>query len=178
MESADRRALNEAMARLADGDRRSFQPVFEILWPLLSAFSRRMLGDPSAAEDAAQQALVTVFASAARFDPSHDAAAWAVAIAANECRNARRRGARFEPLPSDGAERPDGNPTPEDALVARDLAEAAAAALGQLRPGDALMLRAAWNGERPDLPAATFRKRVQRASERLRALWRSRHGTA
>ena len=31
------------------------------------------------------------------------------------------------------------------------------------------------SGERPDLPGATFRKRVERALGRLRARWRIRH---
>ena len=41
-----------------------------------------------------------------------------------------------------------------------------------------LTLKAAWNGDRSALAPATFRKRVQRATERLRAAWRSRHGTS
>ena len=178
MEAGDRRTLNEAMARLADGDRSAFDPVFALLWPLLSSFARRFLHDPAAAEDAAQQALVTVFAHAGRFDRSHDAAAWAVAIAANECRNARRRGTKWTALTPDVFERADPRAGPEDEAIVRDLLSAATEVIGELPALDAATLEAAWRGELPDLPPSTFRKRVQRASERLRALWRARHGTA
>ncbi|HJQ99612.1 MAG TPA: sigma-70 family RNA polymerase sigma factor [Candidatus Polarisedimenticolaceae bacterium] len=165
------------MARLADGDRSAFTPVFEILWPLLSSFARRVLGDAALAEDVAQHALVVVFAQASRFDTSHDAAAWAVAIAANECRNARRRRSRWAALPEDALSRPDPRDGPEAEAIARDLVEGAVALVGQLKPEDAAALEAVWRGEKTGLPPATLRKRVQRASERLRTLWRSRHGT-
>ncbi len=177
MEAGDRRTLNDAMARLADGDRSAFTPVFEILWPLLSSFARRVLRDAAAAEDVAQHALVVVFAQASRFDPSRDAAAWAVAIAANECRNARRRGARWLALPADAEAAPDPRDGPEAEAIARDLVREASAILGELKTEDVAALQAAWRGEGVEIARATLRKRVQRASERLRALWRSRHGT-
>ena len=177
MEADDRRTLNDAMARLADGDRSAFTPVFEILWPLLSSFARRVLGDAAAGEDVAQHALVVVFAQASRFDPSRDAAAWAVAIAANECRNARRRGARWFALPADANARPDPRCGPEAEAIERDLLREASSLLGQLKTEDIIALQAAWHEEHVDVPKATLRKRVQRASERLRTLWRSRHGT-
>jgi len=182
MEAADRRALNAAMARLAEGDRSAFSPVFEILWPLLQSFARGLLRDPAEAEDAAQHALLKVFENAPRFDPERDAAAWAVAIAANECRAAqrrlRRRRERTAPLPGEAHPAAlDPHPDPESDAIGRDLLAAATEALGSLRPEDAETLKAAWRGDRSALAPATFRKRVQRATERLRAAWRSRHGT-
>jgi RNA polymerase sigma-70 factor (ECF subfamily) len=182
MEAADRRALNAAMARLADGDRSAFSTVFEALWPLLHGFARSLVRDEAEAEDAAQHALLKVFEHASRFDPERDAAAWAVAIAANECRAARRRLARRRERTRslEAAEEPavlDPVPDPESEAIARDLLAAATEALGSLKREDAETLRAAWRGERAAIAPATFRKRVQRATERLRAAWRSRHGT-
>ena len=49
-------------------------------------------------------------------------------------------------------------------------------ALGTLRPEDAETLRLYARGERPSLAAATFRKRVERALTRLRAVWRTTDG--
>jgi RNA polymerase sigma factor (sigma-70 family) len=178
MEAAERNALNAAMARLADGDRSAFSPVFEALWPLLQGFARRVTGDPADAEDAAQHALLKVFEHASRFDPDRDAAAWALAIVANECRAGRRRRRRLQPLPPRAHDLPSSVADPESAAVARDLIEAATEVLGSLRPDDAATLVAAWNGDRSAVAPATFRKRVQRATERLRTAWRSRHGTS
>lgn len=184
MEAADRRALNAAMVRLADGDRSAFSAVFEALWPLLHGFARALLRDPAEAEDAAQHALVKVFEHAPRFDPQRDAATWAIAIAANECRAARRRvrrgQERHQPLPhqDDAAQVAAGDLDPESDAIARDLLAAAMEVLRSLRPEDVDTLMAAWRGDRSAIAPATFRKRLQRATERLRAAWRSRHGTS
>ena len=50
-------------------------------------------------------------------------------------------------------------------------------ALASLSPGDAATLLAYARGEPPDLPGATFRKRVERALARLRSRWRIDHGS-
>lgn len=165
------------MARLADGDRSAFAPVFEALWPLLVGFARRITRDASDAEDAAQQALLKVFEYAHRYDASQDAAAWALAITANECRAARRK-RRGEPLDPARDDVASPGADPETATIDRDLMSAAVEALGSLRSEDAATLAAAWTGARPPIPPTAFRKRVQRATERLRAAWRSRHGTS
>jgi RNA polymerase sigma-70 factor (ECF subfamily) len=160
------------MRDLADGDRSAFPVVFDSLWPLLLGFSRRLLRDPDEAEDAAQNALMKVFEHAARFDRDGDAVAWAVAIAANECRVTRRKRARAEPID----EKAHHVPSPENELIERDLLAAAALTVGDLRPADIATLHAAWSGTRPTAMSAGFRKRLQRAKERLRSAWRSRHG--
>jgi RNA polymerase sigma-70 factor, ECF subfamily len=171
-------ALNEAMARLADGDRSAFSTVFDTLWPLLSGFAKRLSPDRSDAEDAAQQALLEIFEHAHRYDPTRDVAAWALAITANECHAVRRkRRRRAEPLDATSEALPAHDATPEVAAIERDMIQLATEALGTLRAADAATLSAAWRGERPPIAPTAFRKRVQRATERLRAAWRSRHGT-
>ena len=164
------------MARLAEGDRSAFSLVFSTLWPLLHGFARRLSFDASEAEDAAQQALINVFEHAHRYDPARDAAAWALAITAHECHTARRK-RRGEPLDERSEGIPALQPNPEEAVIDRDLIAAATEALGSLRSEDAATLASAWGGQRPAIAPTAFRKRVQRATERLRAAWRSRHGT-
>jgi RNA polymerase sigma-70 factor (ECF subfamily) len=164
------------MARLADGDRSAFSFVFATLWPLLAGFARRLSRNSEDAEDAAQHALLKVFECAHRYDPAQDAAAWALAITAHECHAARRR-RRAEPMNATTDLVPSPGADPETLAIDRDLLAAAADALGSLRSEDAATLSAAWRGERPSIAATAFRKRVQRATERLRAAWRSRHGT-
>src|SRR5437588_2677011 len=82
------------MARLADGEREAFPAVFAALWPALRAFAERLLCDGALAEDAAQSALLRVFARAGEFDPERDALAWAFGVLAFECRTLRKQSAR------------------------------------------------------------------------------------
>jgi RNA polymerase sigma-70 factor (ECF subfamily) len=170
--------LQGLMTRLADGDRSAFHPAFEVLWPILRRFTGRHLA-PAEAEDAAQEALVKIFRQAARFDPSRSALAWALGIAGFEVRTARRRRWRRREAPAEGdglAGRPDLGQDPEEAVLARDLEATLRETLGALRPADAETLRLYARGERAPLAAATFRKRVQRALDRLRRAWRTTDG--
>jgi RNA polymerase sigma factor (sigma-70 family) len=179
VERREREALQGYLERLADGDREAFPPVFLRLWPLLRGFAARCL--PAAeAEDAAQEALLRVFSRAAEFDRRRDALSWVLAIGAYEIRSARRRRqrrqAREHPAADEGAAAmADPGRSPEAAAAAAELERELAAALLRLRPGDAETLLAYARGERPNLPAPTFRKRVERALARLRGAWRLDH---
>jgi len=163
------------MCRLADGDRSAFHPVFSLAQPLLLRFAQRMLQGEPEAEDAAQQALLKVFSRAAQFDTTRDALTWMFSLTAWECRTVRRaRGRRREQGEVPDAVHPE---TPESALAVGELLEAARELVGTLNREDAQTLAAAWEGApRPPVPAATFRKRLQRAVERLRLAWRLKHG--
>ena len=177
MERVAREALQRQLERLADGDRDAFHPVFVRLWPLLRGFAARCLPREEA-EDAAQEALLRVFARAAAFDRRRDALSWVLGIAAYEIRTARqrrrRRGRREHPDPA-LADRPDPGRSPEESALAADLERSLGDALAALRPADAETLLAYARGERPDLPGPTFRKRVERALSRLRSAWRLNH---
>ncbi len=170
--------LQTQMERLKDGDRAAFHPVFTVLWPLLRRFAARHL-PPEEAEDAAQEVLVKIFMRSAEFDPARNALAWALGIASFEIRTLRRRRQRRrEEAPREEAlERARGVArTPEEEAMTRDLETMLEEALGALRPEDALTLRLYARGDRPRVAAATFRKRVERALARLRAVWRTIDG--
>jgi RNA polymerase sigma-70 factor, ECF subfamily len=178
MDRATLSELQTQMERLADGDRSAFHPVFAVLWPLLRRFAARHLR-PEDAEDIAQEALVKIFHRAVEFDPSRSALAWALGIAAFEIRTYRRRRLRRREAPprEEALERlRDRAPTPEEEAMARDLESMLQDALGVLRPEDAQTLRLYARGDRPSIAAATFRKRVERALTRLRAVWRTTDG--
>ncbi len=175
MERVERESLQRQIVQLADGDRDAFHPVFVRLWPLLRGFAARCLPHEEA-EDAAQEALLRIFARAAEFDRRRDALPWVLGIAAYEIRSARRRHQRRRESPADSLDaRPDDRRSPEDTAMASELGRALSAALATLPPGDTETLLAYARGERPDLPGPTFRKRVERALTRLRAAWRLRH---
>jgi DNA-directed RNA polymerase specialized sigma24 family protein len=165
------------MERLADGDRSAFEPVYAALWPQLRAFAAQVLG-PHDGDDAAQAALLKLFARASEFDPSRDALAWALGIAAFECRTLLKKRARRreEPAADDAAAIADRwGGSPEEALIDRDLCAAAGEVLGLLRPIDRETILSLENGQRA-VAGATFRKRLERALSRFRAVWRTRHG--
>jgi RNA polymerase sigma-70 factor (ECF subfamily) len=178
VDPAGRQRLQQDLSRLADGDREAFHPVFVALLPLLRGFAARGL-PPSDAEDAAQEMLVKIYARAHEFDRTRDALSWVLGIAAYEIKTFRRRRERrreADSTPAEMAAREDAAATPEELAIARNLDAAILTALTELRPADAATLRAFALGERPeDVPAATFRKRVERSLARLRDLWRASH---
>src|SRR5688500_12418600 len=107
------------MARLADGDREAFHPVFVALLPLLRGFAARGLPHPEA-EDTAQEALVKIYSRAHEFDATRDALSWALGVAAYEIKTARRR--RERRRESDGAsetlaQREDPARSPEEEAI-------------------------------------------------------------
>lgn len=164
------------MARLADGDRSAFDPVFEALWPVVRAFCVRALGGAADADDAAQAALMRVFSRAVDFDRSRRALPWVVEIAAWECRTVRRRRERRREVRGSFPESVDPDRSPEEAAVESNLQAAALEVLGTLGPRDVETLTS-FQGGAHGAQGARFRKRVQRALFRLRLAWRARHGS-
>jgi DNA-directed RNA polymerase specialized sigma24 family protein len=173
MERLERAELSRLMARLADGDRAAFGPAFALLWPMLRSFAERLVGSADA-EDAAQSALLAVFARASEFDAARDAAAWALGIAAWECKTLRRKRQRRREEQGAPLEMVSSQASPEEALAERDLHEAIRLTIGTLRPIDVETLTALTTGA---ASGATFRKRVSRALGRFRIAWRARHGS-
>jgi len=166
--------MNALMARLADGDRAAFTPVFHALWPRVRRLCLQLLHSDADADDAAQQAMEKILARASEYDPNRAALPWALGIAGWECRTLRRRQFRRREQPDDASpEAPAGQPGADDALAERDLVRAAMDALGTLSPSDQETLLATYfeNGA-PSVGGATLRKRRERALTRLREAFR------
>ncbi|MBS2023016.1 MAG: sigma-70 family RNA polymerase sigma factor [Deltaproteobacteria bacterium] len=178
MDAVERQALQRNLTALADGDRTAFPPVFRALWPALRAFAGHWLRDESLAEDAAQSALLKVFARAGEFDPARDALAWSFGVCVWECRTLRKSGQRRreEPLGDEALSLSDPARSPHDDVELAQLIEAIESVAGTLRPDDRALVLLLARGDRPESASATFRKRVQRALDRLRCAWRLRHG--
>jgi len=167
------------MAALARGDRSAFEPVFAGLWPLLRRFCQRVLGDDHLAEDAAQGALMKLLHRAKDFRPEGDVVAWALGIAAYECRSLRNQRLRRAEQHADPALATVAlsQPSPEASVIDAALtAELRQLMLG-LRPVDRETLERELGPTPPVHRDATFRKRLQRALERLRLAWRDAHGS-
>lgn len=171
--------VHELLSRLADGDRSAFDPLFTRLWPLVRSYASLLLAPPDA-EDAAQEALISILGRASEFDRDRDALAWVFGIVYWQCRTLRRRAVRSREVALDPAtaERADPEPGHEARQLEREALAAAGAVLGQLGEQDRLtLLAAAGLAPRPRIAAATFRKRLQRARRRLRAILGIHHGT-
>ena len=163
---ADERALLRAdLARVADGDRAALEPAFARLHPLVLGLCRRVLGGVTA-DDAAQEALVNLFAHVGDYDAARDPVPWALAFASNACRTARKQTVRRREQ-GDVPDRAD-DAEPEGPLMDAELRAAVQATLATLSPLDTETLALAM-GDRPS--GATFRKRMERASARFRAAW-------
>jgi DNA-directed RNA polymerase specialized sigma24 family protein len=173
MTPAERRSLHDAMVRFADGERAAFDVVFTGLWPLVLAVASRGLPDPRDAEDAAQTALLKVFARIVDLDRGRDGVAWAVTVTAWEVRTLRKRRTRSREGPLDGVDAKDAD-DPEATAVGRDLLAAVSTLVGDLSPLDQAALASAFADE--ENSDGTMRKRRQRALARLRDAWRRFHG--
>ncbi len=99
------------LERVAEGDVESFGVLVERHQERLIRLCERMLGDPEAARDAAQEVFLKAFRKAGSFRPRGQVYTWLYRIAVNHCLNRlrRRRLVRFLPLADAGRRRdPDG----------------------------------------------------------------------
>jgi RNA polymerase sigma-70 factor, ECF subfamily len=174
MDPDQKAQLDALVARLADGDRAAFTPVFQILWqPVLRLCSSLLKNDADAA-DAAQQALEKVLTRSGDYDRKRPAMPWALAIAAWECRTFARKRTRRREIPDEQV--PDAGSGSEEELAQRELTRAAVDALGELSPQDREVLVATFWEEATNVAGATLRKRRERALKRLRDTFKRLYG--
>ena len=169
--------LNALMARLGDGDRSAFAPVFRLLWPPTLRLCLGMLKNEADAKDAAQQGMEKILARASDYDPKRPALPWALAISAWECRTILRKRSRRKETPEELADEPMTAAADED-LLRRNLTQAALDAMGQLSDSDRETLVATFWDEAAGASGATFRKRRERALQRLRDVFKRVYGIA
>lgn len=165
-------ALDALFARLADGDRAAIPPVFEALWPIVLRACERLVRVPADAEDAAQTALIRLFAQATRYERGRSVQAWALALAWWECRTVNRKRDRDRHAPVEAIDLLASPTDIEGDLNQARILEAVGAALAQLPREQRAAVEAAITGEiDATAPAATVRKRRQRALDYLRSLF-------
>lgn len=172
MDSAARRRLSIDLARLGEGARAAATPVFTALWPPCLQLAKTALHNDADAHDAAQQALMKLFAQASSFDPSRSALGWALALTTWECRTIRQQRRRRRIDDGAGLDRVVGADHVDDLVIDRlqsaaDVARVAAAFV-DLDVADQHTLTALLDGAAAGSPRD--RKRRQRAIDRLRAL--------
>jgi RNA polymerase sigma factor (sigma-70 family) len=165
------------MARLSEGERDAFEPLFRALHPRALRLARRKL-TPDEAADVAQAIMMKVFARASEFEAGRPLLPWFYAVAANELYSAtRRRTTEGRRTGGEGAtgEVPD-DADPERLLAAQELKDALARAIASLDEDSAEAIACVLDGRAPPaLEPPAFRKRVSRAYAELRVLLRGHH---
>jgi RNA polymerase sigma-70 factor, ECF subfamily len=80
----DEDEIERLLILIAEGDRLAFRQLYDVVGGRFLSTARRILGDPSRAEDAVQDAFLRVWRSASQFDPARGVAiAWLGRIARN-----------------------------------------------------------------------------------------------
>lgn len=73
---------DELMSRVARGDERAFERLYDVLAPRVFGLVLRVMRDPAQSEEVAQEVFVELWRTASRFEPSRGSvAAWALTIA-------------------------------------------------------------------------------------------------
>lgn len=159
---------------MADGDRSKMENVFGDLLPIVRAFCSRFAAEGDI-DDAVQLSLEKVFSRARDYDVERPLLPWVCALSAWECQTLRTRRRRTrEDASVDEIDSASRERTPEQAAIDRQLIEAASRALGDLSESDQQVLRDAyWEQE---TGGSAFRKRKQRALQRIREAMRRIYG--
>jgi RNA polymerase sigma-70 factor (ECF subfamily) len=136
----ERRALNAAMDRYAEGDDPAFAVVYDLLAPRLLAYFQRMLGDRGRAEDVVQQTLLQMHAARRNYVTGSDVLPWAFAIGRHAAIDARRRTRNESLFPTAEGDvaaldlTVDRASSPDDLAVTREMADLVRAELDRLPP--------------------------------------------
>jgi RNA polymerase sigma-70 factor, ECF subfamily len=130
------RSANEDLGlleRIRRGDNEGAAELFERYAPALLRFTDRMLSDRSAAEEVTQEVFVKVISRAHQYDGRAGVASWLFAIAANACRDRRRRDRRAAVVPREVVPEPRSRGEGIEAtLVSEERRQAVRKALAEL----------------------------------------------
>jgi RNA polymerase sigma-70 factor (ECF subfamily) len=168
------------------GDDQAFTQLVETYQKPVYNLCYRMLGDPNAAEDAAQETFLRAFQHLGRYDAQRSFATWLLSIAAHYCidRLRRRKFSTFsideEDDDSPAFEIPDANaPNPERESVRREEKEKLHAVLKSLDATDrAAIVMRYWHdsseaeiAEALGLTVSAVKSRLHRARLALGKRW-------
>ena len=169
----------------AHGDRDAFKLLFEHFAPRVKGFLVKTGMNADAAEEIAQNTLLTVWRKAVQFDPSSaGAAAWIFTIARNLRIDSARQAARQAKALDKAAvsaerdEAPEAVDSPEIMMTRRDDVSRVAAALQRLSEEQSTVIRLSFIEEQPHgeiaerlgIPLGTVKSRIRLAMARLRDL--------
>lgn len=134
----------ELLGRCAAGDTDAFSGIVEAYQDRIYSFALRLLKDPAAAEEVAQEAFVKAFRSLPSYNNAYPFASWIFRIAHNCCVDALRAGGRASSIDEgDFPEIEDPAPGVEESVAYALDAERIEAMLAALPPiySEALLLQ-------------------------------------
>ena len=100
------------LERIADGDHDAFEILYRRYARPVLALAQRRLGDAGRAEDALQEAFVSVWRSASTYRPDRGAATtWLYTVARNAIAD---RGRRRQELPAEPSDQPSSDAGPDE----------------------------------------------------------------
>jgi RNA polymerase sigma-70 factor, ECF subfamily len=136
------------IGRVAGGDHGAFGALYDELAPLVYCVSKRVLHDPSYAEEVTQEVFFEIWRQAPRFDGSRGSVrAWAATIARRRAVDrVRSEQARRDRHSANAAVAEPPPPATDEVAIDRDLRERARAALGQLSAPQREVLELAYFG--------------------------------
>ncbi|MBX3568502.1 MAG: sigma-70 family RNA polymerase sigma factor [Rhizobiaceae bacterium] len=168
-----------AVAR--EGDREAFARLFRHFAPRIKSFMMRSGMAAPAAEELAQETMLSVWRKAGYFDPSRAAAStWIFTIARNlkiDRLRRERQPADFGDA-ADPSDEPDQPASGESVMMAAQREARVRAALNSLSEEQAQIVRLSFYGEKPQseiarelgIPLGTVKSRVRLAMTRLRMI--------
>lgn len=176
---ARRERLSDALARTGQGDRAAFELVYRLTSTKLFGICLRIFPDRQEAEEALQEAYITIWNRAARFEPGRASPiSWLAAVTRNRAIDRLRASgrARLSPL-EDASMVADTSPLADAVLTGQDESRALTGCIDGLEPRDAHFIRSAFIGgatyaelaERDAEPLGTVKSRIRRALLKLRA---------
>ncbi len=183
--SAD--ADDALLARVAGGDGAAFDALYARYAPVAARVARSILGEAALAEDAVQEAFLTVWRHAARYDPARGSVdAWLLTIVRHCAINVyrRRHADRWVDLAA-LAQTSDGSDT-HDLAHQRATAHVVRGALGRLPAAQRATLTLAYGGgysqaeiaRAQGVPLGTVKGRVRLGLRTLRRQLEGPEGTA
>jgi RNA polymerase sigma-70 factor (ECF subfamily) len=175
----------EVVARCLSGDRDAFAVLVERYGGRVYNLALRIVGDPDAASDCAQEAFVRAYRSLHRYDPAFPFGPWILKIATNTSRTHLRTWHAHQDLGGDVEERPEPEEAgPELVAVRREEVAEVLAAMVSLPPAyrAALTLRHMQQlsyqevADALEVPIGTVKTHLHRARAALRRALAERRG--
>jgi RNA polymerase sigma-70 factor (ECF subfamily) len=173
----DGAALSRSIVRIAEsGDREAFANLFNHFAPRVKSYLLRLGAGAEAAEELAQETMLTVWRRAASFDPSRAAAStWIFTIARNLRIDLARRDGRASSM-EDPSDAPVSPVRPDEAVGANEEGVLIANALAGLPKDQAVVVNLAFFADKAHseiagelgLPLGTVKSRLRLAMARLR----------
>jgi len=176
--SPEAAGMTDLLVKIArQRDKQAFATLFSYYAPRVKAYLVRQGTDDASAEELVQEALLTAWRKADRFDPAKaSAGTWIFTVARNLRIDALRKGRRPEFDPQDPAFVPESGEAPDDAIQSGQMRVRIRDAMAQLPEEQATVIRLSFFEDKPHgeiaaqlaLPLGTVKSRLRLAMRRIR----------